>query len=110
MKKIAIISLITLLCIACDQATDINAQNVKGYPFSLFEVQKYCTVQRQGDQYLSVSCELPKLKPMMTSCEGIMSAGLKDPKFLCSGGLWALSDKCYVEMLNAKKGNIKCRG
>ncbi len=109
MKNLIVFSVITLLCCACDQASDINSKNIKGYPFSLFEVQKYCTVQRQGDQYLSVSCELAKLKPMESGCEGIMSAGLKDPKFLCSGGLWMLNNKCYVEMLNAQNGNIKCR-
>ncbi len=109
MNKLVIFSFIALLCSACDQATDMNAKNIKGYPFSLFEVQKYCTVKRQGDQYLAVNCELAKLKPVSNSCEGVMSAGLKDPKFFCTGGVWMLSDKCYVEMLNTTKGNIKCR-
>ncbi len=109
MYKIAAYTLITLLVSGCDLASDINASNIKGYSFNLHEVQKYCTVKRQGDKYLAIKCELPKLKPVTTSCEGLMSAGLRDPKFLCSGGLWMLSDQCYVEMLDTQQGNIKCR-
>ncbi len=109
MHKLAVFTLFAWLCSGCDFGTDLNAKNLKGHAFSLFEVQKYCTVKRQGDEYLAVKCELKKLKPVTRGCEGIMPAGLKDPKFLCSGSLWMLSDMCYVEMLDTTAGNIKCQ-
>jgi len=109
MKKIVTVMLLVFTCSACEFSTDINAQNIKGYDFSLFEVQEYCTVKRQGRHYLDITCTKKKLHPVKTGCEGQMTEGLKDPKLYCSGGLWVLSKACYIEMLDIKNGNIMCK-
>ena len=109
MTKLAIILTITFFLSACEFSTDLNVENLKGYEFSLFDIQEHCTVTRDGDRHLAISCDDVKLKPVVRGCEGKMTAGLVDPKFYCSGGLWKLNDICYVEMLNAEKGNIKCK-
>lgn len=109
MIKPILILLIAGLCSACDLSNDLNVKNIKGYEFSLLDIQEFCTVKRDGDQHLAIHCAKDKLRPVMRSCEGQMAAGLKDPKFYCGGGLWELSKVCYVEMLDTHKGNIKCK-
>ncbi len=109
MKIFMVLAVILFTCTACDFSTDINAKNLKGYDFSLFEVQEYCTVKRQGKNHLALTCTKKKLRPVMRACEGQLSAGFKDPKVYCSGGLWQLSKKCYIEMLDIKNGNIRCK-
>ncbi len=109
MKTLLALALMLLACTACEFSTDINAKNIKGYDFSLFEVQEYCTVKRQGKIHLTLACTKKKLRPVMTACEGLLTAGLKDPNFYCSGGLWMLSKKCYIQMLDIKSGNLRCK-
>jgi hypothetical protein len=109
MKKLAILLSIVFVSVGCEFSSDLNVQNLKGYEFSLLDIQEHCTIKRQGDRNLSVSCSKKKLRPVMGSCEGQMSAGLVDPKFYCSGGLWVLNDICYIEMLDTQKGNVKCK-
>jgi hypothetical protein len=109
MSKLAILLSIVFLSVGCGFSSDLNVQNIKGYEFSLLDIQEYCTIQRQGDRHLSVRCTKQTLRPVMGSCEGQMSAGLVDPKFYCSGGLWVLNDSFYIEMLDTQKGNVKCK-
>ena len=108
MKRITVI-MAALLCAACEFSKDLNVENIEGYKFSLFDIQEHCTVERDGDKHLAITCGKKTLKPVMRGCEGQMTAGLKDPKFYCSGGLWALNDICYIQMLDTQKGNIKCK-
>ena len=109
MNKLIFILLPACLCSACDLTGDINTSKVKGYNFTLFEVQKYCMVKRQGDKYLSLECKQANLKPVMQGCEGQISGGLADVELNCSGGLWVLSDQCRIQMFGASEGGIKCR-
>lgn len=109
MTKLTLILSVVFLCSACEFSKDLNVDDIEGYKFSLFDIQEHCTVNRDGDRHLAITCDLPKLKPVVRSCEGNITAGLVDPKFYCSGGLWKLNDICYVEMLNTNKGNIRCK-
>lgn len=106
--RIFLVILISTLC-ACDMSKDLNVKSLKGYEFSLTDVQVYCTVKREGDRFMKVNCEKPRLRPVEISCEGQMSEGLADPKFYCTGGLWILNEACYIEMTGTHTGNIKCR-
>jgi hypothetical protein len=101
--------ILVLLSSACDVSKDLNVQNIKGYDFSLFDIQEHCTVKRDGDRHLAIQCAKDKLSRLSNSCEGQMSQGLVDPKFYCSGGLWVLNEVCYISMLDSQKGNIKCK-
>ena len=109
MSKLAAIPLLVCLISACDLTGDINTSKVKAYNFSLFEVQKYCMVKRQGDKYLSLECKQANLKPVTQGCEGQITGGLADVEFNCSGGLWVLSDQCKIQMFGADEGGLKCR-
>jgi hypothetical protein len=109
MSKLVAISILTYLISACDLTGDINTSKVKGYNFSLFEVQKYCMVKRQGDKHLSLECKQANLKPVTQGCEGQITGGLADVEFNCSGGLWVLSDQCKIKMYGADEGGLKCR-
>ncbi len=109
MKNIAIFSLISLLCCACDLTGDMNTTNIKGFEFSLYEVQRYCKVVRQGDRYLSVDCKLAKLKPVMRGCEGEIYGGLADVNFQCGADLWVLTDYCHIKMHGITEGGLKCQ-
>jgi hypothetical protein len=109
MTKLAIILSMAYLIIGCEFSSDLNVANIKGDEFSHHDVQEYCTIVRQGDEHLDVTCVNKKLRPVMGACEGQMTRGLVDPAFHCSGGLWGLNDICYIEMLSTQKGNIKCK-
>ncbi len=109
MNKLIIILIIGCLCSACDLTGDINTTKLKGYEFSLFDVQKYCSVKRIGDKYLALECKQANLKPVTQGCEGQITGGLADVDFQCSGGLWVLSDQCQIKMYGADEGGLKCR-
>ena len=109
MNKLIILTLSTCLCGACDLTGDINTSKIKGYNFSLFEVQKYCMVKRQDDRNLSLECKQANLKPVTLGCEGQITGGLADVEFNCSGGLWVLSDQCKIQMFGIDEGGLKCR-
>ena len=100
---------IVLLCTACEFSKDLNVQNIKGYEFSLHDIQAHCTVKRQGDKHLAIVCARKNLNPVIHGCEGQMTKGLSDHRFSCSGGLWVLNKVCHIEMLDTHKGNIKCK-
>ncbi len=107
-------SLISACCLvifitACDLTGDMHTTNIKGYDFSLYEVQRYCSVKRLGDSYLTVDCSLAKLKPVTQQCEGEIYGGLADVEFQCKKGLWILTDFCEVKMYGIKDGGFKCR-
>ena len=97
MKSIAII-MAALLCAACEFSKDLNVENIEGYE-----------LKREGDKHLAINCATKSLKPFMRGCEGQMTEGLSDPKLYCSGGLWALNEICYIQMLDTHKGNVKCK-
>jgi hypothetical protein len=109
MTKLAFLIPLVLLTMGCKISKELNVKNIEGYKFSLHDVEKYCTIERQGDQHLDVTCSDKKLRPVMGACEGQLTAGLIDPAFYCSGGLWVLNDMCYIQMLSTQKGNIKCK-
>ena len=110
MTRIYIAVLIVLAVSACgEMSRDLNVKNIKGYDFSLKEIQESCSAKRIGDQDIAVNCDNGKLGAVSRGCIGRMSAGLKDPKFYCSGGLWVLNDWCYIEMTTPQKGNIRCK-
>ncbi len=100
---------ITLLCTACEFSKDLNVQNIKGYDFSLNDIQAHCTVKREGDRHLAIVCARENLTPLVHGCEGQMTKGLSDPRFSCGGGLWVLNKTCHIEMLDTHSGNIKCK-
>ena len=100
---------IILLCTACEFSKDLNVQNIKGYEFSLHDIQAHCTVKREGDKHLAIVCARKNLNPLVHGCEGQMTKGLSDPRFSCSGGLWVLNKVCHIEMLDTHNGNIKCK-
>lgn len=109
MLRVSISGLASLLLVGCEFSTDLNERNLEGYDFNLFEIQKYCTLTRQGDKHLGFDCQQEKLRPVVRGCEGLLQAGLKDPKLLCGGGLWILRDICHIQMTGANTGNIICR-
>ena len=110
MTRLFFVIAIACLCLSCDNMSrDLKVKNLKGFEFSFRDVQEQCTVKREGDQGISVICESKRLRPVERSCVGQMTAGLRDPKFYCSGGLWVLNDKCYIEMVSTQKGNVRCK-
>lgn len=109
MVRASIAGLASLLLAGCEFSSDLNERNLHGYEFNLFEIQKYCTVTRHGDKHLGFNCERDELSPVARGCEGLLTAGLKDPKLLCGGGLWILQDICHIQMTGANTGNIICR-
>ena len=108
-KRPLILVAIALLCTACEFSKDLNVKNLKGYEFNLHDIQEYCTVKRDGDRHLAIVCTKKTLNPLVHGCEGQMTKGLSDPIFSCGGGLWVLNKVCYIEMLDTKSGNIKCK-
>lgn len=108
MYKLALLVLVVVVS-GCEFSKDLNVENIKGYQFSLHDIQENCTVKRDGDQHLAINCKNDQLRPLMRGCEGQMTAGLEDPKFYCSGGLWMLNDICYIDMLDTSNGNLRCR-
>jgi len=110
MKPFATTFFIMVLCSACDITGDIHTTNIEGYDFSLYEVQRYCSVERLGDRYLTVNCKLAKLKPVSQQCEGEIYGGLADVDFHCkAAGLRMLSDYCKVKMFGVSEGGLRCR-
>lgn len=101
--------IIGLMCSACEFSNDLNVKNIKGYEFSLHDIQEYCTVKREGDKHLAIACTKKTLNPLIHGCEGQMEKGLSDPRFSCGGGLWVLNKTCHIEMIDTHIGNIKCK-
>lgn len=91
-------------------AADMNASNLNGFQFSLLDIEKNCTAQRNGmSDTLSIHCKGQNLKPVSRSCEGFIEGGLENVRFSCGGGLWSISNKCRVEMRGASKGEFNCK-
>ena len=88
---------------------DINTSNIPGYDFSYLDVQQNCTLKRDSAESLSVKCKGKELKPVSRSCEGYIGRGLESAKLNCSGGLWALGQRCKIEMRGANKGEFNCQ-
>ena len=87
---------------------DVKSSNIKGYDFSVRDVQKFCMAKRAGGDSLSIHCKDKRLKPVGQSCEGWITGGLDEARLSCGGGLWVLNNKCKIEMLGASKGNVNC--
>jgi len=88
---------------------DIEGSNIKGYDFGYGAVEKGCTAHRESGNTISIRCKEKRLKPVSRSCEGNMYGGLENVKLNCSGGLWALNQRCKIEMRGADFGEINCR-
>lgn len=104
-----LISLIFVASPVIANAADINASKVPGYDFSYLDIQQNCTLKREGPDTLSVVCKGKHLKPVSRSCEGYIARGLESVSLNCSGGLWALKQRCKVEMRGANKGEFNCQ-
>ncbi len=107
MNKLVIL-LITLMLSPVGQARDVKATYIKGYDFSVREVQRYCKAKRESGDSLSIHCKKDRLKPVAQSCEGWITGGLDFAKLSCGGGLWVLNNKCKIEMFGASRGNVNC--
>jgi hypothetical protein len=102
--------LIPLLLTSPVIAEDMNATNLKGYQFSLLDIEKNCVAQRDGvANTLSIECKGANLNPVRRSCEGYINGGLENVKLTCSGGLWMLNTRCKIMMRGAKKGEFNCK-
>ena len=107
MKHLLLVTL-TLLLALPSWAADIQGTKINGYDFGYAAIEKGCSVERQG-RSISVVCKDKKLKPVSRSCEGQMMGGLDSVKLNCSGGLWALNQRCKIIMLGATEGEINCK-
>jgi hypothetical protein len=107
--KALIRRLIPLLLAMPAFAGGMNASNLKGYNFSLQDIEKSCTAHRDGvTDSLSIKCKGNQLKPVHRSCEGYINSGLEDVKLNCDGDLWVLNTRCKIMMRGAKKGDFNC--
>ena len=100
-------------CLACftiqaASAADLEFSNIKGYDFSLGDVQKECTAHRHSGNQLEIKCKKSNMKPLHRACEGFITGGLSDVSFSCRGDLWIVSNKCQVKMRSAQKGEMSC--
>ncbi len=100
--------LIALILTSMAQGKDVNATYIKGYDFSVRDVQRYCTANRGNGDNLTIQCKDKRLKPVSQSCEGWITGGLDFAKLSCGGGLWILNNKCKIEMIGASRGNVNC--
>lgn len=108
--KKSVLALMATTLLGCeDMSRDLKVKNIQGYDFSLRDIQEGCTVKREGDQAITIMCKSPNLRSVERSCVGQMSAGLSDPKFYCSGGLWVLNESCYIQMTTQQVGNVLCK-
>jgi len=108
MYKSAICLIFMLGCTMSQAAKDVNATYIKGYEFSVRDVQKYCKAKRESGDALSIQCKDKRLKPVERSCEGWITGGLDFARFSCGGGLWVLNKVCKIEMIGHTKGNVNC--
>ena len=100
--------LFTCLLAPLAQGKDVDASNIKGYDFSVRDVQNFCIAKRASGDNLSIHCKKKRLKPVSLSCEGWISGGLEDAKLSCGGGLWVLNSQCKIEMRGASNGEVNC--
>jgi len=103
--KTLILSVISLSAIAAD----LEGSNVKGFNFSYLDIEKNCSVKREGRESLSIACKGRDLKPVSRSCSGFIAGGLESAKLNCGGALWVLNQKCKIEMRGANRGEINCK-
>ena len=89
---------------------DEKSINLKGFNFSLADIEGKCAARRLGDtDNLVLSCSDPRLRPVSQSCEGFITGGLRDTQMTCSGGLWIVKEHCVIKMRSAERGEIACR-
>ncbi len=101
--------LISLLSLSTSQAAqNVESSNIKGYNFSVRDVQTYCSAIRANSESLSIKCKESRLRPVALSCEGWITGGLDAAEFRCSGGLWVLNRVCKIEMNGASRGDVNC--
>ena len=99
---------ITFALTSLAHGTDVKSSNIKGYNFSIRDVQTFCVAKRSSGDNLSVHCKDKRLKPVEQSCEGWITGGLDAAKFSCGGGLWVLNNRCKIEMRGASNGDVNC--
>lgn len=102
-----VIGSIVLLCLAT-HAADLEFSHIKGYDFSLGDVQKECQMLRHSGDFLEMKCKKKNMKALHRACEGFITGGLSDVSFTCRGNLWIVSNKCDVKMRSATKGEMSC--
>lgn len=90
-------------------SAELEGTNIKGFDFSYMDVEKKCSVHREGRESLSIECEGREMKPVSRSCNGFISHGLGSAKLNCGGSLWVLNQRCKIEMRGANKGEINCK-
>ncbi len=108
MIKLASLLMCTLFSLPSIAEKEINASHIKGYDFSIRDVQSYCTAKRESGESLSINCKKKRLKPVAQACEGLISGGLDLAKLNCGGGLWVLNKVCKIEMRGASRGDVNC--
>lgn len=86
----------------------LESSNIKGYKFSIRDVQTFCVAKRASGDNLSIHCKDKRLKAVGQSCEGWITGGLDAAKFSCGGGLWVLNSRCKIEMRGASNGDVNC--
>lgn len=90
-------------------AAEANPDWIKGYKFTLLDVQKKCIAKRNGmANTVSVECHGKNMKAMGRSCEGLIQGGLDSVHLNCSGGLWNLNSDCNIEMRTESRGEFNC--
>ncbi len=108
MLKLTFIILCLFMASLAMASPDVNSTNIKGYNFSIRDVQQFCSASRDSAKSISIQCSEKRLKPVARSCEGWITAGLNSIKFSCGGGLWVLNSACTVKMRGASGGEVSC--
>jgi hypothetical protein len=107
--KFVLTLIFSLSILSQASAGDLEGSNINGFDFSYIDIEKNCTVQREGQESLSVKCKGSNLKTVSRSCGGYISRGLESAKLNCGGSLWVLNQRCKVEMRGADYGEINCK-
>lgn len=102
------LSLLSLTLMPLAQASDLEFSHIKGYDFSLGDVQKQCKAHRHSGNALEIKCKLSNMRAVSRNCEGYITGGLSDVSFSCRGNLRIVSNKCRVKMLGAQEGEMSC--
>lgn len=110
MKTLLISTLFILLTGCFFDRQDPKSINLKGFNFSLADIEGECSVRRLGDSdNLVLKCSAKKLQPVSQSCEGFITGGLRQTQLNCSGSLWVVRDHCEIKMRSSHGGELFCR-
>ena len=104
----SLLLILSLSLASATQGADVKSTNIKGYDFSVRDVQNFCKAKRASGDNLSIHCKEKRLKPVTLSCEGWITGGLDAARLSCGGGLWVLNSQCKIEMRGASNGEVNC--